>query len=469
MIHSHNYSSTLFSAINNNSLKEAELLIEQGAEIDLQNLQGNTPVSYAIIRNQMDIATLLIRKGANLELRNNNGGTPLLFAITKNQIKKAKLLMDNGANVNTSIENGSTLIAIAMIKKHTQIAKLLIHYGANFELANESGSTPLISSVKKRDIDYAKLLIKQGAKVSEEDEVMFLRYDEIYGEISALASVITEDIYHDLTDCNLNPYQLAAIALDLAQTFDHEAIEIAAHIINNPDITRLFLLHDHVQIKLLDLVKAQTENLEATFTNLCKIINNLELYIEPSSNNLDVINKAFEIAVTLHENHSHIITPSDCKTFANLLNLLLNPNLLEQQYGDLNALCLTSKAVNNALGGEVIFESSSENAPEYPRLDGLSSDVIKIIGTHITANFNVVQLPEISSLLKLHQQAGYQPQNNIEDKVRLERTGNVEKEEITSPRENNSQITTATEESTLSRAVNEAIIGQGKGAQKQYL
>jgi len=62
------------------SIEMTRFLIDNGAEINLQNHQGYTPLHNFVGRN-LDIMKLLIKNGADINRKDNNGCTPIFFAI----------------------------------------------------------------------------------------------------------------------------------------------------------------------------------------------------------------------------------------------------------------------------------------------------------------------------------------------------------------------------------------------------
>lgn len=53
-----------------------KLLIENGAEINIKDNDGNTPLHYAAKRGFMGIIRLLVENGADINAKNNDGQTP---------------------------------------------------------------------------------------------------------------------------------------------------------------------------------------------------------------------------------------------------------------------------------------------------------------------------------------------------------------------------------------------------------
>ena len=75
----------------------AEFLLFHGAEIDFKNMDGNSPLYFAM--NFPKIMKLLIRHGANVNDRNNEGFTPLHTAVSKGKEDAVKVLLRNGSDI----------------------------------------------------------------------------------------------------------------------------------------------------------------------------------------------------------------------------------------------------------------------------------------------------------------------------------------------------------------------------------
>ena len=53
------------------------MLIGRGADVTVQNSDGETPLHQALQRGQIDVACTLIEHGADVTAQNNGGWTPL--------------------------------------------------------------------------------------------------------------------------------------------------------------------------------------------------------------------------------------------------------------------------------------------------------------------------------------------------------------------------------------------------------
>ena len=124
------YNMSLHKAIQNDNTKNARLLIEADANLNIQDYDGKTPLHFAIYKPNTEIAKLLIKAGADVKAIDKNGNTPLHNAIYKRNTEIAKLLIEKGADLNATTKNGFTPLEIARWSDNTQAEKLLREYGA---------------------------------------------------------------------------------------------------------------------------------------------------------------------------------------------------------------------------------------------------------------------------------------------------------------------------------------------------
>ena len=77
------------------------LLLEHGADINAQTLQGSTPLLLAAMYRAPGVVRLLLEHGADVEVKNNSGQTVLQVAANKGLGEIVKLLREHGASRNT--------------------------------------------------------------------------------------------------------------------------------------------------------------------------------------------------------------------------------------------------------------------------------------------------------------------------------------------------------------------------------
>src|SRR5690606_42090976 len=65
----------------NNQLEVVRILLEAGADVNLQDSGGNTALMGVCFKGYPKVAELLTSHGADLNLQHSNGGTALMFAV----------------------------------------------------------------------------------------------------------------------------------------------------------------------------------------------------------------------------------------------------------------------------------------------------------------------------------------------------------------------------------------------------
>lgn len=143
----------------------AKLLIEKGADVNTKNKFGKTPLIVACECGNSNITELLIDKGANLDIRDPKGQTPLIIAIEKKLNNIINLLIDGGANLDIQNPIGETALTIAIAEKMISVAVKLIESNANVNIADNTNKTPLMYASEIDLYEVAELLLKKGANI----------------------------------------------------------------------------------------------------------------------------------------------------------------------------------------------------------------------------------------------------------------------------------------------------------------
>ena len=76
----------------NDQKETVELLIAEGAEVNVKDKYDRTPLHSATANDHKEIAELLIAEGADVNAKVNDGRTPLDFATDEKQTEIADLL-----------------------------------------------------------------------------------------------------------------------------------------------------------------------------------------------------------------------------------------------------------------------------------------------------------------------------------------------------------------------------------------
>jgi ankyrin repeat protein len=67
----------------------------------------------------------MVKAGADIDVVNSRGQTPLLLAVRNEDVPLARVLLNNGANPNVREPNGATPLSIAEDKANLKLVQLL--------------------------------------------------------------------------------------------------------------------------------------------------------------------------------------------------------------------------------------------------------------------------------------------------------------------------------------------------------
>jgi ankyrin repeat protein len=147
----------------------SRLLIENGADLNVQDKSGDTPLHIATsYTKKIELAKLLIEKKADINARDIYGYTPLfkLSWLLKGGYDLLQLMLKNGANLNVRCNNGKTLLHSGKNSKDEQLLSFLIDNLHQDIDATGTGHTALLAAITAKNTVYAKLLIDKGANVN---------------------------------------------------------------------------------------------------------------------------------------------------------------------------------------------------------------------------------------------------------------------------------------------------------------
>ncbi|HLK58945.1 MAG TPA: ankyrin repeat domain-containing protein [Chthonomonadaceae bacterium] len=143
--------------------EDAALLIAHGAKVDVRDKLGRTPLFTC---QSPEIAVFLVEHGADVNARANDRSTPLFWAGSK---AISEYLLSKGANLHALTRGGSTPLHTAAGSRHPDLVEYLIAQGLDVNARNYQGRTPLFQAAASNDKAMVELLVARGADINVKD------------------------------------------------------------------------------------------------------------------------------------------------------------------------------------------------------------------------------------------------------------------------------------------------------------
>ena len=162
------------------------MLLDAGADANARTLQGDTALMNAAKAGSVQGVQALIEAGAGVEARDGYSfQSPLMWAAAFNQAEIVRILAENGADVNarsaelifSGIQQGGvqgdfpngglTSLHHAARENGVETVEVLLALGADPNILDPQGISPLRVAATNENLDIAKILIEGGADLND--------------------------------------------------------------------------------------------------------------------------------------------------------------------------------------------------------------------------------------------------------------------------------------------------------------
>ena len=138
-----------------------KMLIKQGADVNLPDLNGRTPLMTAVYPVQHESIKILLGAGADPNLHSKDGRTALMTHIDNPET--TELLIKYNADVNAQDKFGRTPLWYVTVFNKFDVFKVLIKHKANPNIIDKRGSTVLMVAAVNGRTEMVKILLENGA------------------------------------------------------------------------------------------------------------------------------------------------------------------------------------------------------------------------------------------------------------------------------------------------------------------
>ena len=183
------------------------LLIDAGADINEREQEDQfTALSVAVQQEHKEVVILLLNSGANPNLEDENGSTPLDWSSLGKNLEIARLLLQSGAKVNP--KNGAKFLHWIVGQEGEDLEKvelipLFLAAGSNVNSRNSEGYTALHTAAMCSNVEIVRALLAAGADVNAKDH---LNRSTLWWAGSGIENPRIPDVVRLLIKGGANPY-----------------------------------------------------------------------------------------------------------------------------------------------------------------------------------------------------------------------------------------------------------------------
>ncbi|XP_053312157.1 ankyrin repeat domain-containing protein 50-like [Spea bombifrons] len=155
----------------------AELFLDAGADINWRDSEGRTALSVACLcvpagQDYPELVSLLLEHGADPELEDKDGVTPLLVAAYEGQAEVAELLLEAGADPDREGKCRMTPLLAAASGGYSETVRVLLLWGATADATDAEGRSALAMAAAALGGEEAvRVLLDRGLDENHRDQL----------------------------------------------------------------------------------------------------------------------------------------------------------------------------------------------------------------------------------------------------------------------------------------------------------
>lgn len=156
-------------AVNRKDFTAMQDLLDKGADVNVQNVRGVTPLFAAIIAKNEPMIDWLLAHNASPNVRSSVGDNPMIEVARSGNEGLLKKLIKAGGDVNLANTLGSTPLMEACVARQLGSVRILLDAGADVSLRTNQGTSALLNAARSHEYEMVELLLDAGANANEAD------------------------------------------------------------------------------------------------------------------------------------------------------------------------------------------------------------------------------------------------------------------------------------------------------------
>nr|XP_046247922.1 CARD- and ANK-domain containing inflammasome adapter protein [Scatophagus argus] len=163
--------SALFSAVKHNHDGVVTVLIEKGANVNILDKQGYTPLLLSAELGHTEVFRVLVAKQARLDATLSDLSSALHLAVHSGSLPIVQILLEKGLEPNITGAKGQTPLHLAAQCNRPELVDVLLRAGAQVNAVAQDGLTPLHIASQHGHVDTVIQLLQGKADTGVRDRL----------------------------------------------------------------------------------------------------------------------------------------------------------------------------------------------------------------------------------------------------------------------------------------------------------
>ncbi|KAK1795871.1 hypothetical protein P4O66_008970, partial [Electrophorus voltai] len=207
--------SALFKAVRKNLDGIVAALVDSGADVNMHNDLGYTPVLLATELSNVEVFKVLVSKNADLHEKLPNQISALHLAIQSGNTPITQILLNKGVDPNNNGPKNQTPLHLSALYNHPALMPLLLHKGAQIDAVTQEGLTALHLASQNGHAESVAQLLESKADLHARDlqARTALHWAAAHGKAAVVKLLLSAGAHANATEKDRKtPLHLAAMA-----------------------------------------------------------------------------------------------------------------------------------------------------------------------------------------------------------------------------------------------------------------